>query len=114
MSKSRKTTERASTHICINCGACCRSLAYIILSENEIEEIASFTGLASEEFSNSGGRNGGKRFMQFKENGDCVFLNMTDGAYSCSAYEARSNICRGYPSNDIQDTTCRINSNRQQ
>jgi Fe-S-cluster containining protein len=84
------------------------------LSENDIEEIESFTGLAPEEFSNSGGRNGEKRFMQFKENGDCVFLKMTDGAYACSAYEARSNICKGYPSDDIQVKTCRMNSNRQQ
>ena len=114
MSKSQKTTERASTHICINCGACCRTFAYIQLSQNEIEEIESFTGLASEEFSNSGERNGEKRFMKFKDNGDCVFLNMTDGAYACRAYEARSNICREYPANDIQDTTCRMNSNRQQ
>ena len=114
MSKSRKTTERASTHICINCGACCRNFAYIQLSQKDIEAIESFTGLASEEFAYRGGRNGEKRFMKFKENGDCVFLNMTDGADACNAYEARSDICRGYPANDIQDATCRMHSNRQQ
>jgi len=84
------------------------------VSQDEIEEIESFTGLASVEFSNSSDRNGEKSFMKFKENGDCVFLNMTDGTYTCRAYEARSNTCRGYPANDIQDTTCRMNSNRQE
>ncbi len=113
VSKSQKTTERPSMHICNTCGACCRAFAYIQLSQNEITVIESFTGLAAEEFSNSGERNGEKRFMKFKENGDCVFLNITDGAYSCCAYEARSNICREYPASDIQETTCRINRNRQ-
>jgi putative toxin-antitoxin system antitoxin component (TIGR02293 family) len=50
--------------------------------------------------------------MKFQENGDCIFLNMIDGAYSCSVYEARSVTCRGYPSTDIQIETCRVNSDR--
>ena len=112
VSKPQKATEKISTHICTSCGTCCRDFPYIQLSQNEIEKIESFTGLASEEFTNGGERDGEKRFMKFKENGDCVFLNMTDGAYSCSAYEARSNLCREYPVTDIQDKTCRKNSNR--
>ena len=103
-----------SKHVCTNCGACCRDFPYIQLSQNDIEEIESFTGLAFEAFSNGGERHGEKRFLKFKEDGDCVFLHMTGGAYACRAYEARPGICRGYPGNDSQDTTCRMNSNRQQ
>ena len=113
MSESRKAAERASAHTCINCGTCCRDFAYIQLSQSEIEEIESFTGLAAEEFTNSGERDGEKRFMKFRENGDCVFLDKKDGSYICRAYEARCNLCRGYPGNDIQEATCRMNSDRQ-
>ena len=112
MIRSAKTTKRASTHICIGCGACCRNFSYIQVSQDEIEKIESFTGLAPADFCNISDRKDEKSFMKFKENGDCVFLEMTDGSYACRAYEARSSACREYPANDIQDTTCRMNSNR--
>ena len=111
MNEPGKTNEKASTHRCISCGTCCRDFPYIQLSQDEIEAIESFTGLAPEAFSNDE-RNGGRRFMKFKEDGDCVFLDLTEGAYTCRVYEARPGICSGYPTNEIQDRTCRKNSDR--
>ena len=110
--KLMKTTKDLSTHVCNGCGACCRSFAYIQLSQDDVKTLETFTGLTSEEFSNSSDRAGEKRFMKFQENGDCIFLDIIDGAYSCSVYEARSVTCRSYPSTDIQNETCLNNSNR--
>ena len=97
---------------CNNCGACCREFPFIRLSRNNIETLENFTGLASEEFTDSIDEAGEKRFMKFKENGDCIFLKMIDGAYSCGVYEARPPTCRDYPSTDIQRETCRAESGR--
>ena len=110
--KLMKTTKVSSTHVCNGCGACCRNFAYIQLSQDDVKTIETFTGLTSEEFSNNIDRAGEKRFMKFRENGDCIFLDIIDGAYSCSVYEARSVTCRSYPSTYIQKETCRNNSNR--
>jgi Fe-S-cluster containining protein len=74
--------------------------------------LENFTGLTSEEFTDNIDKAGEKRFMKFHENGDCIFLKMIDGAYSCSVYEARSAMCRGYPSTEIQREACRVSSDR--
>ena len=99
-------------HVCKGCGACCRDFAFILLSQDDITTLENFTGLTSEEFTYNIDTVGEKRFMKFQENGDCIFLTIIDGAYSCSAYEARSMTCKGYPSTDIQREACRVNSGR--
>ena len=108
----KKTTKVSTTHVCNGCGSCCRNFAYIQLSQDDINKLENFTGLNSEKFTNNIDKAGEKRFMKFKENGDCIFLNLIDGAYSCSVYEARSLTCRGYPSTEIQRETCRVRSDR--
>ncbi|MBW2410739.1 MAG: YkgJ family cysteine cluster protein [Deltaproteobacteria bacterium] len=110
--KFEKTHKASSTHVCSGCGSCCRNFVYIRLSQNDIKTLEIFTGQTSEEFTSNIDKAGEKRFMKFQENGDCIFLNMIDGAYSCSVYEARSATCRDYPSTDIQRETCRVNSDR--
>ena len=92
-------------NVCNGCGSCCRNFAYIRLSKNDVQKLEAFTGLASEDFSNNGDEAGEKRFMKFRENGDCIFLNKINGIYSCSVYEARSETCRSYPATDIQKET---------
>ncbi len=106
------TTKVSPTHVCIGCGTCCRNFAYILLSQEDIETLETFTGLRSEEFTENVDKAGEKRFMSFQENGDCIFLKRNDGAYFCSVYEARSVTCRSYPSTDIQRETCNVNSGR--
>lgn len=105
-------TDLSSVHECNSCGSCCRGYAFIRLSENDIKTLENFVGLPSEDFTENIDKAGEKRFMKFQENGDCIFLNMTDGAYSCSVYEARSATCRAYPSTDIQREACRVKSGR--
>lgn len=107
--KYEKIAKIASTHLCNSCGVCCRNFAYIRLSQDDIKTIEAFTGQTSEEFIYNTDE---KCFMKFQENGDCIFLNMIAGVYSCSVYEARSLTCRDYPSTDIQRETCRVNSGR--
>jgi len=107
-----KITKDSTTHVCTRCGLCWRNFAYIRLSQNDIKSLENFTGLTSEEFTDNIDKAGKKRFMKFKKNGDCIFLDIIDGSYSCSVYEARPVVCRGYPSTDIQRETCRVNSGR--
>ncbi|NDY73355.1 hypothetical protein DO021_12520 [Desulfobacter hydrogenophilus] len=110
--KIEKRTKGSTTHVCTGCGSCCRNFAYIRLSQDDINSLENFTGLASEEFTENIDKAAKNRFMKFQKNGDCIFLNIIDGSYSCSVYEARPMTCRNYPSTDIQRETCRINSDR--
>ena len=110
--KSADRPKGSSKHVCSGCGSCCRNFAYVRLAQSDIKGLENFTGLKPEEFTSKIDRSGKKRFMKLQKNGDCIFLNLTNGLYSCSVYEARSVTCRGYPSTDIQRETCRINSDR--
>ena len=102
----------SKTLVCNCCGSCCRNFPFILLSQDDIRTLENFTGLTAEEFTENIDKTGEKRFMRFQENGDCIFLKIIDGAYSCSVYEARSVKCRDYPSTDIQKETCRAISGR--
>lgn len=104
-----KTIKESPTHACNWCGSCCRNFAYIRLSQNDVKKLEAFTGLTSEDFSNNIDESGDKRFMKFCENGDCIFLDTTNGIYSCNVYDARSATCKSYPATDIQKETCRKN-----
>lgn len=102
-----------SSKICIACGACCRNFPYVQLTQNDIDRLESFTGFTPKEFVSCDEKDGENRFIKFKENGECVFLNNTDGHYTCGVYQARPEICSAYPWTDTQDTTCRKLSNRE-
>jgi uncharacterized protein len=97
---------------CNGCGSCCRDFAFIQLSQDDIKTLEKFTGLTAEEFTDNIDIAGEKRFMKFQENGDCIFLKMIGGAYSCSVYEARSVTCKSYPSTVIQREACLVFSDR--
>ena len=99
---------------CRECAECCKHFAFAKLSQLEIETIEDFTGLHFSKFTYLIGTNGEGRFLKFKENGDCVFLNRDEGTYSCLIYDARSKVCREYPSNQKQNETCYINRVRGQ
>lgn len=99
---------------CRECAECCRHFAFAKLSQLEIEKIEDFTGLHFSKFTYLIGTNGEGRFLKFKENGDCIFLKRDEDTYSCLIYDARSKICREYPSNPKQNETCYINRVRGQ
>lgn len=96
----------------MNCSACCKNFPYIQLAPADVAAIAAHTGLAPDAFTHHGEHGDEKCFMQFKENGDCTFLSTIDGNNACRIYEARTTICRAYPSTTIQHRTCRHNSHR--
>jgi len=95
--------------ICKKCAECCKHYPFVELSQNEINELGKVTGLRFEVFTNPKGLAVEEYFLQFKENGDCFFLNEKKGDYSCGVYEARSGICRNYPSNPRQNEVCDAN-----
>jgi len=70
------------------------------------------TGLPSGDFSNPKGRAVEEYFLDFKENGDCIFLNEKNSEYSCGVYEARSVICRKYPAKKSENDVCDSNRKR--
>ena len=107
-----KVNKLIRTHKCTSCGSCCRNFAYIRLPQEDIKALETITGLMVEEFTNKVDEAGDKRFLKFKKNGDCIFLAMIDGAYSCSVYKARPLTCRSYPYTDIQKETCHLNHDR--
>lgn len=95
-----------TSEICKTCAECCKNFPFVVLSQNEIHEIEKLTKLSSDLFANQKGKAGEGYFMQFKENGDCFFLNENNRDYSCGIYEARSLICRNYPSKPNQSKCC--------
>jgi len=102
-------TLTISSKTCRQCAKCCRHFAFAELSEPEIVAIEDFTGLHSNMFTNSKGTEEEGRFLKFKENGDCIFLKRNKGTYACLVYEARSKVCRDYPSSQEQNETCYMN-----
>ena len=98
-----------SSEICTVCAECCKHFPYVELSETDISALEAFTGLRFDVFTNPKGKAVEEYFLQFKDNGDCVFLNQKDDKYSCSVYEARSGTCRAYPSTPIQNEACNAN-----
>ena len=99
-------TATTTLKTCRECGECCRHFAFAKLSQLEIETIEAFTGLHFSIFTYPIGADGEGRFLKFRDNGDCFFLNKEEDTFSCLIYEVRSKICRGYPSTQAQVETC--------
>ena len=97
------------SEICKICAECCKHYSFVELSQNEINALEKFTGLRFDVFTNPKGKAVEEYFIKFKENGDCFFLNESNGNYSCGVYEARSGICRNYPSKPSQNEVCDAN-----
>ena len=79
------------------------------LSRNEINSLERLTGLYLDDFTNRKEKAVEEYFFKFQENGDCFFLNESDGNYSCAVYETRPSICRNYPSKPRQKELCDTN-----
>lgn len=99
-------TNKISSEICQKCGKCCQARPFVELSPNEIAAIEKLTNLPRESFTYPKDKAGTLFFLQFKENGHCIFLNENNGVYSCGIYEVRSKLCRDYPSNAKQEAAC--------
>lgn len=95
-----------SSKICKKCGECCKQSPFVELSTKELTSLEQFTGLDSELFTNSKNSGSDEYFLQFQENGACIFLKERDGGYACGVYEARPGPCISYPSKPIQNQFC--------
>ena len=104
--------KKITSEICIKCAECCKNHPFVELSQHEVFELEKMTGLPSGDFSNQKGRAVEEYFLDFKENGDCIFLNEKNGEYSCGVYEARSVICRMYPAKKSETDVCDANRKR--
>ena len=97
------------SEVCKKCAQCCKHFPFIELSQNEIIQLEETTGLCFDVFTNPKSETGEGFFLQFKEDGDCFFLNEHNGEYSCGVYDARGAICRNYPSKPKQKEACYAN-----
>lgn len=95
-----------SGEICKKCGECCKNFPFVELSKKDIKSLEQLTELHSDLFTNQKEQAEEEYFLQFKENGDCFFLNNKKGSYSCGVYGARPGICKKYPSEPLQKKTC--------
>jgi len=101
-----------SSDICRKCAECCKDYCYVEVSQVEIEALEKFTGLRFDVFTDPKGNAVDEYFLKVKENGDCCFLNVNNGIYSCAVYEARGAICRNFPSDPSQHKFCDANKKK--
>jgi Fe-S-cluster containining protein len=82
---------------CTRCGNCCKGEpGTVLVSDDEIAELAAATDLATHEFREVYTRTlgGGAVSLREKRSGGCVFF---DPARGCSVYAARPRQCRSWP-----------------
>jgi len=103
-------TTKTSTPVCTSCGACCRNFPFVKILQSDVDRLEAFTGDAPVAFSNIDEIDSDKLFMKFNDSGDCVYLKKVAGRYACGVYEARPDICRAYPANNVENNACRVNS----
>ncbi len=102
--------NKISSLTCQNCGVCCRNFPFVELNNEELQALEKFTNLQREEFTNPRGHSyADGHFLKTKENGDCIFLNVDNGFFSCGVYPARAGICRNYPINEHHWKWCNEN-----
>ena len=84
---------------CIRCGACCRWVGDVRLSDSDIDKIAGFLKLETAEFISSYTRLAKDRkclSMIERENGDCIFYR--HGALAeCVIQPVKPEQCTGFP-----------------
>lgn len=98
-----------SSDICQKCGECCKNYPFVELSPDEVHELEKLTRLPLDVFTDRKDEAVEEYFLTFNENGDCYFLKESGDGYSCGVYEARSSICRSYPSEPSQNRVCHAN-----
>ncbi len=99
-----------SSSICQRCGICCRNFPFVELNDAEMTALENFTHLDREDFTDPKGHSyADGHFLKSKANGDCIFLKVEDGNFSCGVYEARAGICRNYPVNEHHWKWCKEN-----
>lgn len=88
--------EPGVRYLCQRCGNCCRWPGEVPVSETEISRIASFLGLAEEEFiarhTVVRGNRAGLALLS-KPDHECVFLDGVD----CQIQPVKPDQCAGFP-----------------
>ena len=85
---------------CKRCGNCCRWPGYVRLNAGEIDAIASFLGMKSEDFIASSTRLTGDRTgLSLLENpdGSCPYLYETSEGSACRIQAVKPHQCQDFP-----------------
>jgi Fe-S-cluster containining protein len=94
------------SEICKKCAVCCKNNPFVELSKNDINALKKVTGIPSDVFTYPKDKAAEEYFLQFQDNGYCIFLNEENGNFSCNVYETRPEICKNYPSKQKQKEFC--------
>ena len=95
--------------MCTQCGTCCKAFPFVRITKEDIERLIDFTQLPLSQIANSDRADKPGYFLQFKENGECIFLTSSNNNYYCSVYQARPSLCRSYPKEESQFKVCNEN-----
>ena len=99
-----------SSNACKKCSKCCKNFPCVELSKEEIKKLEEKTGFSFEKFTNPKGKVPVEEyFLQFKENGDCIFLKLSGEDHFCSVYGVRPKVCQSYPLKPKQKAFCEEN-----
>lgn len=102
--------NKISSLTCQKCGICCRDFPFVEVTDTEMKALEKFTKLKREEFTDPKGPTyASGHFLKTKPNGDCLFLKVNNGFFSCGVYDARAGICRNYPVNEHHWKWCNEN-----
>lgn len=102
--------NKISSLTCQNCGICCRNFPFVEVNNREMTALEKFTKMHRYEFTDPMGPTyDDGHFLKTKANGDCLFLKVENGHFSCGVYEARADICRNYPVNEHHWKWCNEN-----
>ena len=89
-----------SSFSCKRCGNCCRWSGYVRVSAGEIDAIAAFLKLSSDEFIARHTRLTADRSgLSLLENpdGSCPYLQETDGVTGCILQDVKPQQCKDFP-----------------
>ncbi|WP_185968886.1 YkgJ family cysteine cluster protein [Carboxylicivirga sp. M1479] len=102
--------NKISSLTCQNCGVCCRDFPFVEVNDAEMTALEKYTKLSRYDFTEPRGASyDDGHFLKTKENGDCMFLKVDNGYFTCGVYEARAGICRNYPVHEKHWKWCNEN-----
>ena len=89
--------DTSKRYLCQRCGNCCRWPGDVIVTEDEVAQIAAFVNTDVDEFIQTRTRlSANRRHLSLieKSNGECFFL---DGKNTCTLERVKPAQCSGFP-----------------
>lgn len=89
--------DKSKRYLCQRCGNCCRWPGDVIVTQDEVAQIAAFLGMELDDFIQTRTRLSANRrhlSLMEKPNGECFFL---EGVNTCTLQDVKPAQCKGFP-----------------